>query len=225
MRRGDVGERANGGRRRGVAPDRRAAEHARLAVGAPDGAVAPAQRLPERLEHASAEVVGVEAGGDVVGDRLLGEQEPVRVVVLAVLVQPGGQHGREHLGQPHVVGREDRVGAEALDEGGEVAGAHGGHGGDERELRVGAADQRGRLARGDRVVALAAVDDEVPAAPGQGGGQRVGARDVLGLGQGPARAGERLGDLRPAGRRDVDEQGSERTRTHPFTTSAAGRER
>jgi hypothetical protein len=161
----------------------------------------------------------------VVGDRLLGEQEPVRVVVHAGLLQPRGQHRLEHLGQPHVVGREDRVGAEPLDEGGEVAGAHGGHGGDEGQLRVGAADQGAGLARGDRIVALAAVDDHVPAAPGQGGGQLVGARDVLGLGQGPARAGERLGDLRAAGRRDVHEQGSERAGAHLPTTSAAGRER
>ena len=177
---------------------------------------------PERLQHARAQLVGLEAGGDVVGDRLLGEQEPVGLVALAALGEPLGEDRLEHLGQPRGVRREDGLGPEALDEGREVAGAHGGDRGDEGELGVGDADERGRLARGHGIGPLAAVDHDVPAAPGERGGERLGARDGVRVRQRPAGGAQRVGDLLAARRLDVDEQRSEGT-VHPHTSVIGGR--
>ena len=123
----DVGERLHVGAGGAVVPDRRAAQHAAVVVGAPDGAEGPAQRLAERRERAGAQLVRREPGGDVVGDRLLREQQPVR---------PGvGDDALDHLGHARGVGREDRVGLEALHKRREVARADGRHGRDERQLR------------------------------------------------------------------------------------------
>ena len=171
MRRETSANAATCGPAAGSCQSARAAQHAGLAVRAPDGAVGPAERLPERRQHAGAQLVGLEAGRDVVGDRLLGEQQLVGLVALRRAPRAAGEdRARARRGAARV-GREDGVGPEALHEGREVAGPHGRDGGDEGELRVRDADERVRLARGHRVGALAAVDDDVPAAPRQGGAE------------------------------------------------------
>ncbi len=149
----------------------------------------------------------------MVGDRLLREQQPVRAVGVRARLLRGREHGLEHLGQARRVGREDRLGAEALHERGQVAGPHGGDRGHERELRVGHADERHRLARRHPLLALAAVDHDVPAAPREGRRERVGPRHGLGV-QGPARRGQRRGDLVAARCADVHEEGSQAAAGH-----------
>ena len=117
----DVGEGRDAGAGRGVVPDRRAAQHARLVVRAPDCAVGPAEGLAERGEHAHAELVGRQAGRHVVGDLLLGQQQQVRVMRVRARVARRREHLLEHARHARRVGSDDRVGPEALHEGGEVA--------------------------------------------------------------------------------------------------------
>ncbi len=194
--------------RGGVVPEGRAAQRARLAVRAPDGAVGPAQGLPEGREYARAQLVGLEARRDVVGDRLLGQQQPVRVARVGARIARVLEHALEHLRHPRRVRREDRVRAEPLDEGGEVAGTHGADRGDERQLRVGHPHERHRLACGNRLGALPGVDHDVPAAPRERRREGVGALDRMGVHR-PAGARQGVEDLGPARGPDIDEQGPE----------------
>ena len=75
---------------------RGAAQQPGVALRPPDGAVGPAERLAERGQDARAQLVRLEAGGDVVGDRLLGEQEPVGVVALGARRARRGELALEH---------------------------------------------------------------------------------------------------------------------------------
>ena len=71
-----LGERDRALAAAGRVPARGAAQHAGGLVRAPQRAVGPAERLAERRQHARAQLGGLEAGRDVVGDRLLGQQQP-----------------------------------------------------------------------------------------------------------------------------------------------------
>ena len=77
--------------------------------------------VAERGEHAVAERVGLEAGGEMVGDRLLGAEQPVRAADAAAhprLLELAGQHA----GELREVGRRSGRPREAAQDRGELAG-------------------------------------------------------------------------------------------------------
>ena len=76
-----LGEGVDGGPGVGGDPGGAAAQRRPVALGQPDGAAGEAERLAERAEHALHQALGALAVGEVVGDRLLGEQQPVRLAL------------------------------------------------------------------------------------------------------------------------------------------------
>ncbi len=188
-------------------PGAGAAQHA-VARRAPDDAAAPAERVAERRQHARGELVRRQAGGDRVGDRLLGEQQPVRAADAPA--QPRGvERARERGGQLRGIGHDGHVGVEPADDRGEVARAHARRDGEEGEVGIGEPHERERLARRDRAGAVARVEHGLPVAPLQRRRELVGAVGVLGLHL-PAGLRERALEQPPVRRRDVDEQRAQR---------------
>ena len=196
-------------RRAGVGgdPGRAAAQRRPVALGQPDRAAREAERLAERAEHALHQALGALAVGKVVGDRLLGEQQPVRLA-LGAAPPRALELALQRLGDLAGPGRDGDARLEALDHGGEVVAAHGARDRDEREMRVGEAHERQRLARRHGGRALAAEQDGVPAAVEQRGLEPVAARRAARVHR-PARGLERLRDLDRIGLGHVGEQDSE----------------
>ena len=202
-----LGEGVDGGAGVGGDPGGAAAQRRPVALGQPDGAAGEAERLAERAEHALHQALGALAVGEVVGDRLLGEQQTVRLA-LGAAAAGGAQLALERLGDLGGPGRDGDPGLEALDHGGEVVAAHGAGDGDEGQVRVGEADERERLARRDGVGALAAEQHGLPAAVEQRGLEAVAAGRAARV-HGPARSLELVRDLDRVGLGHVCEQDSE----------------
>ena len=187
-------------------------EAAQRSVGpSPSGSqIAPQEKpsvSPSALEHAVEQALGALGGGQVVGDRLLGEQQPVRLALGAAAAR-GLELALERLGDLARADRDGDPGLEALDHGGEVVAAHGARDRDERKVRVGEAHERERLAGGHRAGALAAEQDGVPAAVEQRGLEAVAAGRAPAV-HGPARRLEGVRDRGGVRFGDVREQDSE----------------
>jgi hypothetical protein len=140
----------------------------------------------------------------MVGDRLLGDEEMVRAADA-----PAQPRGVELLGQRAGelggVGDDEDGVVEPADERRELAAADVRGHRQEREMGVGEPHERERLARRDRARLVAAVEDRVPAAPVQRGGQLVGAVGMLRVDL-PALLGEPRDEQRGVGGRNVHHQ-------------------
>ena len=146
-----LGEGGDGGAGVGRHPRGRAAQRRPVALGQPDRAAGEAERLAERAQDAVEQALGTLGGGQVVGDRLLGEQQPVRLALGAAAAR-GVELAVQRLGDLARADRDGDPGLEALDHGGEVVAAHGARDRDERHVRVGEAHERQRLAGGHRAL-------------------------------------------------------------------------
>ena len=116
----------------------------------------------------------------MVGDRLLGEQKAVRAADSPPQprrVERPGQRPREL----RRIRDEGDVGVEPADDRLEVAGVHERGDGEEGEVWVGEPHERQRLACGNRVRAVAAVQDGTPAAALERAHEAVGAVGVFDL--------------------------------------------
>ena len=188
------------------------------AVGAPDGAEGPAERVAERGEDAVPERVRLGAGGEVVGDRPLSAEEPVRAADAAAhpgLLELAGQDAGElrEVGAPsgRPPGRPRRTAESSPSLRRD---------GDEGEMRVGEPHELQRLARRHGERPVTAIEDDVPAAALQGAGERLGAVGRHAA-DGPARRVEHTGELRrvPAGH--VDEQRADAAMAAHFAGASA----
>jgi hypothetical protein len=184
--------------------DRDAAQRRPVGARPPDGAEAPAERLAERAQHARAQLVGLEAGRDVVGDRLLGVEQLVRAADAAAHARLLDL-AREDVRELARVRHRRHARRQPADQRREVARAHARGHGDERQVRIGELDERERLARRHRLSPLPAVEHDLPAAPLQGAGQAFGAadRDAADL---PAGLGQDALEQCGLARGDVHEQ-------------------
>ena len=199
-----LGEGVDGGAGVGGDPGGAAAQRRPVALGQPDRAAGEAERLAQRAEHALHQALRALAVGEVVGDRLLGEQQPVRLALGAARAG-GGQLALHDLGDLARARRDGDPGLEALDHRGEVAAAHGAGDGDEGEVGVGEPHERERLAGRHGRGALAAEQHGLPAAVDQRRLEAVAAGGPAGV-HGPARGLERGRDLDRVGLGHVCEQ-------------------